>query len=77
MYYHLTRWYQSIRPRHIRYAQNSDAEEVEALAALMSFKCALVDIPFVGSKGALKIDPKEWQTDELERITRRFAQELG
>ena len=61
----------------IRYAQNSDAEEVEALAALMSFKCALVDIPFGGSKGALKIDPKEWQTDELERITRRFTQELA
>ena len=61
----------------IRYSLNSDTEEVEALASLMSFKCALVDIPFGGSKGALKIDPKAWDIDELERITRRFTQELA
>lgn len=61
----------------IRYSLNSDAEEVEALAALMSFKCSLVDVPFGGSKGALMIDPKAWTTDELERITRRFTQELA
>jgi len=60
----------------IRYAPHANAEEVEALAALMSLKCALVDIPFGGSKGALKIDPTEWTERELEKITRRFSQEL-
>lgn len=61
----------------IRYTASADAEEVEALAALMSLKCALVDVPFGGSKGALRIDPKEWEPHELERITRRFTQELA
>jgi glutamate dehydrogenase (NAD(P)+) len=44
----------------IRYDASANAEEVEALAALMSLKCALVDVPFGGSKGALCIDPKQW-----------------
>lgn len=61
----------------IRYDAASNEKEVEALAALMSLKCALVDIPFGGSKGALRIDPKEWEVHELERITRRFTQELA
>lgn len=61
----------------IRYAPNTDQEEVEALAALMTFKCALMGLPFGGSKGALKIDPREWTTEELEKITRRFTQELA
>lgn len=61
----------------IRFDAGSTAEEVEALAALMSLKCALADIPFGGSKGALCIDPKEWEVHELERITRRFTQELA
>lgn len=60
----------------IRFAPDADAEEVEALAALMTLKCALVDVPFGGSKGALRIDPREWAPQELERITRRFTQEL-
>ena len=60
----------------IRYAINSDQNEVEALAALMTYKCALVDIPFGGSKGALILDPKIYKIQDLERITRRFAQEL-
>ena len=60
----------------IRYALNVDQDEVQALAALMTFKCALMDIPFGGSKGALKIDPRAWGPAELERITRRFTQEL-
>lgn len=61
----------------IRYAMNVNAEEVEALAALMSMKCALVDLPFGGSKGALMIDPNAWEADEIEKITRRFTQELA
>lgn len=60
----------------IRYAPYANLEEVEALAALMSYKCALMDLPFGGSKGALKIEPRDWEPHELERITRRFAQEL-
>lgn len=60
----------------IRYSLDSDAEEVEALAALMTLKCALVDVPFGGSKGALLINPADWEAHELERITRRFTQEL-
>lgn len=43
----------------------------------MSLKCAVVDVPFGGSKGALRIDPSEWEPHELERITRRFTQELA
>lgn len=60
----------------IRYAPDVDQEEVEALAALMSYKCALMGLPFGGSKGALKITPSDWSPRELEKITRRFAQEL-
>lgn len=60
----------------IRYASYANLDEVEALAALMTYKCALMDIPFGGSKGALKVDPQEWTSEELERITRRFTQEL-
>ena len=60
----------------IRFAPHANAEEVEALAALMSLKCALVDIPFGGAKGALQIDRSEWTVAELEKITRRFTQEL-
>lgn len=61
----------------IRYSIDSDQNEVEALASLMSFKCALMEIPFGGSKGALVINPSDWEPNELERITRRFTQELN
>ncbi|MGV6801008.1 MAG: Glu/Leu/Phe/Val family dehydrogenase [bacterium] len=61
----------------IRYALSVNQDEVEALAALMTYKCALVETPFGGSKGGLCINPNDWEEHELERITRRFAFELS
>ena len=61
----------------IRYSLSASQTEVEALAALMTYKCSLMDLPFGGSKGALIIDPYRWKKDELERITRRFTYELA
>src|SRR6056297_833729 len=60
----------------IRFSLGVNQDEVEALAALMTFKCALVETPFGGSKGGLCVDPGEWDEHEMELITRRFAYEL-
>ncbi len=61
----------------IRFAPTVAQDEVEALAALMTYKCAIMDIPFGGSKGALLIDPRKYTRDEMQPITRRFTLELA
>ena len=61
----------------IRFSAAADESEVKALEALMSYKCAVVDVPFGGAKGALQIDPHRLSAEVLERVTRRYVHELA
>ena len=60
----------------IRYSPDVDEDEVMALAALMTYKCAIVDIPFGGAKGAIQVDTSRYTDEQVERMTRRYTHEL-
>jgi len=61
----------------LRYAPNVDLDEVRALAMWMTWKCALLDVPYGGAKGGIRIDPRHYSAAELERVTRRYTSEIS
>ena len=61
----------------LRFHPNTDLNEVKALAAWMSFKCAVANIPFGGSKGGITVDPSKLSKSELERLTRNFTERIA
>ena len=60
----------------LRYSPDVNLDEVRALAMWMTWKCALVDIPYGGAKGGITFDPRNYSTQEIERVTRRYTSEL-
>ena len=60
----------------VRFSELVNGDEIMALAALMTYKCAIVDVPFGGSKGGVRFNPKKYTPEQLEKITRRFTAEL-
>jgi len=60
----------------LRYSPYVDIDEIRALAMWMSWKCALLDVPYGGAKGGITVDPRAYSTRELERLTRRYTSEI-
>jgi glutamate dehydrogenase (NAD(P)+) len=61
----------------IRFSPSVNEDEAMALAALMTYKCAIVDVPYGGAKGAVQLDPKRYTAEQVERVTRRYTHELA
>ncbi|WP_370591853.1 Glu/Leu/Phe/Val family dehydrogenase [Quadrisphaera oryzae] len=61
----------------VRFSPRVDLDEVRALAMWMTWKCALLDVPYGGAKGGVRIDPRQYSAAELERVTRRFTSEIS